>query len=155
MSATLQEKIDKRASVWEQMKALMDSATNGLDGQGQESYDRMEKEYDSLDSEINRVERHANREAENGRVDRTGLVDPAAGGSREDETYAQAFEEFVKNGLMDMDSDMRAALRQRSVNFTGKEIRNAGAVSPGSAGGYLIPTGFREVIIEKMKAFGN
>lgn len=156
MATALQDKIDKRANIWEQMKAINDRNVAGeATGEDLEAYARAEKEYDELDAMITAAENHARRELLNSGAADKLRDQPAAEDDRDEQAYAKAFEMFVKNGLTDMEPEARAALRGRSVNFNAKEIRNAGATSPGSAGGYLIPTGFREVIIEKMKAFGN
>lgn len=157
--ATLQELRDKRANTWENMKEVMDSATDdGLDAQATEKYDRLEAAFDKLDADITRQEKHEARAVNLSKVDRSGVVAPdglsAADSADVEAVYNDAFKIFLRNGMLDLDSDQRAALRAGYVKVDGKEIRAAGGVGSGTGGGYLVPTGFRDLIIEKQKAFG-
>lgn len=159
--ATTQELRDKRANTWEQMKATMDSAGDQtLDAQGQEKYDKLEAELDNLEASIARAEKHEKREAEYARVDRSGVVapetfEPSAEADDKAAAYNEAFQSFIQNGMGDLSSDQRAALKDGFNAVSGKEIRAAGGVGTGAGGGYLVPQGFREQIIEKQKQWGS
>lgn len=152
---TLQQLRDTRANLWEQMKNVMDGADDatGLDAQAREQYDKLETEFDKLDGDISRAERHEQREADLNTVDRPG----GAGGrerepqlSDEAEAYLDAFSKYVVNGMGDLDADERAMLRAAAPAGP----RNAQGVGTGAAGGYLVPEGFRQQVIERQKAFG-
>lgn len=155
----LQTLIDQRATAWDKMQGYNDEAeTAGWSGELEASYDAAEAEYDKLDGQVARAEKHAERAAANSKVDRTGVVRPADDISDEAEesarVYSEAFQLFVRNGMADLSGDQRTALRAGFTELSGKEIRAAGGVGTGAGGGYLVPTGFRETIIEKQKAYG-
>jgi HK97 family phage major capsid protein len=60
----------------------------------------------------------------------------------------------VQNGMTELDPEQKQALRTGFVKQDAKEIRAAAGIGTGSAGGYLVPQGFRQSIVEKMKAYG-
>lgn len=164
MPTTLQLS-EQRANKWELMKEVMDTAEKEgrpMTAEEVQKYDKLEKEYDSLDTEVNMRKRHEERDAQNSKVDRSGVVDPDGGNGggdpdnmSVDEIYAQAFEIFVQNGMTELDTDQRRALRSGFVKQDAKDIKAAAGIGTGAAGGYLVPTGFRKQIIEKMKAYGS
>jgi HK97 family phage major capsid protein len=151
---------EQRANAWEQMKEVMDNATGEggtMTAEESAKYDRIEAEYDRLDSDIERAERHEKRAEQNSRVDRRGVVPADEDAPRDDdrsteEVYAEAFQTFVRNGMAELDNDQRAILRSRAMDP--KEIRAAQGVGTSSAGGYLVPEGFRQSIVERQKAYG-
>lgn len=71
-----------------------------------------------------------------------------------DVEYLRAFEAYARGGLEDMKSEQRQLLAANYVQG-GQEARAGQTTSPSSAGGYLIPPGYREIIIERMKAYGG
>lgn len=154
----LQQLRDQRASAWEQMKGYNDEAIEkGWDADLKASYDTAEADYDRLEEEIGRMERFENLNEKNSRVDRRGVVAPEGAGEPEplndaEALYLNAFQKYVAFGMGELDTDERASLR---ANFGGKDFRNAQGVGTGSAGGYLVPEGFRQQIVEKMKDFGS
>lgn len=160
--ATLQDLRDKRANTWENMKEVMDTAEaagRDLSVEERTKYDNLEKEFDRLDGDVTRSENHAARATNIAKVDRRGVVAPDGfepGAQAEDESaaYNEAFQIFVQNGMTDLDTDQRKALRTGFVKQDGKDIRAAAGVGVTTAGGYLVPQGFRETLIEKMKAYG-
>lgn len=66
--------------------------------------------------------------------------------------YARAFGEFLRHGMGGVEAEHRAILRKGFVD--GKELRAQG-VATGTAGGYFVPVGFRNKIVDAMKAFGQ
>lgn len=155
MTTTAQQLRDERASTWEEMKATMDA---GLDADGRVKYDRLEARFEELDADIARAEKHEKRDADNSKVDRSGVIpaDPSNEGDDDAKAvYDEAFKMFVQHGMTELSSEQKAALRTGFSAVTSKEIKAAGGVGTGAGGGYLVPTGFREQIIEKQKAWGN
>lgn len=157
---TVQQLREQRASIWEQMKGVMDSAESenrDLSAEERQTYDRLETDFDRIDVDIDRLDRH-NQRAENlNHVDRTGVVAPEGSETTEDERdalYQRAFQIFVQNGMGDMDREERAALRTGFVKSDPKEIRAAQGIGTTTAGGYLVPEGFRKEIVERQKAYG-
>jgi HK97 family phage major capsid protein len=152
---TTKELIDQRATVWESMKANMaiTDRTAELDAE----YDRLDGEVERLSTSIERSERHAARESEFTKVDRSGVV-PPQGGAPEgenvpaDEQYARAFGQFIRYGASDMDPADRRALQANAVS--GSEFRALG-VTGSFNGGYVVPEQFRNRMVEAIKAFGG
>jgi HK97 family phage major capsid protein len=161
MPTTLQLR-EQRANVWEQMKEVIDSAEaagRGLNAEELAKYNAAEKDFDALDASIQAAERHGKRAEDLKAVDRRGVVPggdptPDPDDKDDDAVYAEAFQIFVCNGIGDLDKDQRAALRTGFVQRDAKEIKAAAGIGTGSAGGYLVPAGFRAKIVEKMKAYG-
>jgi HK97 family phage major capsid protein len=154
VTTTLQDLREKRANVWDQMKALMDKGDN-WSGEERASYEKAETELDQLGADIERQERHQERAAKLDKVDRTGVVpgstEPGEQRGNEDDTakrYAEAFGAFMRHGISDVTSEQRQLLQQRFVS--GDELRAAG-VATASAGGYTVPPAFRAKIVEAMQ----
>lgn len=145
---------EQRANVWNQMTAIIEIPVENRSAEQEQSYARMEADYDRLTNEIERQERHEARAAENSRVDRTGVV-PAnrAPGSLDDATsderYQAVFGSFLREGVNGLNPDDQALMRS---NFS--TIQNAAGVGTGSAGGYLVPPEFRNTLVETMKWYG-
>jgi HK97 family phage major capsid protein len=159
MTKTLQELVDERASAWDSMTTINDRMSSAEKPAGEDvaAYEKAEKDYDRLDSEIDRRERHEAKAAANGKVDRSKVVGPDPEGLDDDgaaQAYAEAFEIFVRNGLAEMDQTHRAALKGGFKAYDPKEVKNAAGIGTASAGGYLVPPEFRRQVVERMKAFG-
>lgn len=154
--SNLQQLRDQRASAWEQMKGYIDAAEkDGWTADLTASYDAAEKDYDRLEADIDRMERFENKAAENSRVDRAGVVGPVNETANEDEgdgDYSRIFRAFLRDGINDMSTEdrkvMQSAFRQDS------DIKNAAGVGTGSAGGYAVPTAFRDIFVETLKWYG-
>ena len=154
--SNLQQLRDQRASAWEQMKGYIDAAEkDGWTADLTTSYDNAEKEYDRLEAAIDRMERFENKAAENSRIDRTGVVGPVAEADSDNEgdgDYGRIFRAFLRDGINDMTTEdrkvMQSAFRQDS------DIKNAAGVGTGSAGGYAVPTAFRDIFVETLKWYG-
>lgn len=159
---TTTQLVEQRNNAWEQMKAVMDAAeaaSRNLTGEERETYVRIEKDFDKWDGEIELRQRHEKNEERASHVDRTGVVPPAgdhgdADNRSGDEVYAEAFQMFVQNGMAEMDVEQRKTLRTGFVKQDAKEIKAAAGIGTTTAGGYLVPQGFRATIIEKQKAYG-
>lgn len=147
---TLQDKIDKRANIWEQMKAINDRNTAGTATQEDlVAYERAEAEYDAIDREITVAEAHERRalSVSNFAEKITEIDERAKASTPEDKAYATAFDSWMRGGLEAVDHDQKAVLRNGWVD--GKTLNAASTSS--TAGGYTIPPEFRDRIIETMK----
>jgi HK97 family phage major capsid protein len=152
---------EQRANVWEQMKEVMAEA-EGRDLTSEElaKYDQAEKDLDELGSKIERQERHDQRAKLFDGVDRRGVVPPdresVGGGDPKQETvqerYERAFWGMVRTGLTDLEREERQLLLGNAM--APDELRALG-VGTGSAGGYTVPQGFRDKMVETMKTFGG
>lgn len=161
-ASTLQDKRDKRAQIWEQMKTLLATAekeSRDLSGEEASTYDALETDLDTLGEEIRTAEasderrkRHERRDREFSRVTRDPAVIAPGEDAPVDEGYERAFRSFLRDGINGIDADARTALRQGFV--PGAELRAAG-VATGAAGGYLVPPAFRTRLQEAMKFFAS
>lgn len=156
---TIQDLIDRRAGLWEQMKTVLDGADSegrGLSAEEAKKYDDLETDLDSLTRDIDRLQKHEARKAELEKVERTDpeLVIP---GGPEDtpqnvvEQYSTTFGSFLRGGMGDLEPEQRKILRAGFVDA--KELRAQG-VATGAAGGFLVPEDFRNKMVETMKFFG-
>lgn len=147
---------EQRANIWSNMTEIMDRATDegrDLTSDEQTTYDRLEADLDRKEVEIERLEKHEARASRYETIDRSGVVAPAD--SEHDdvdlsERYVNAFRAYVTRGMGDMSSEERNALREGFV----APDRAAQGVGTPSAGGYLVPEGFRANIVERQKAYG-
>ncbi len=149
---------DQRASVWEQMKATMDLARSegrDLSGEEETTYARQEVELDKLDAAIAREEKFDARESAYSAVNLEGVIAPDGSHEEREEgvTYDKAFASYLARGMSRMSADEQNALQ---AGFRADDkISNALSVGTNSAGGYLVPPGYREEFIIQMKAYGN
>ena len=153
---TLKDLLDARARVFEQMKDINDRAKAGESKpEDDEAFTRAEAEFDDLSTKIERAERHEERQRLMDRVETDPIVnpgsDPTAERDQNEALYRDAFNDYVKRGLSRMPENLRAALEQ-GVS-TDPEIR-ALSVGTNSAGGYLVPPGWRNEFIVQLKDYG-
>ncbi len=144
------------------------SIVNGAEGRGSKHLNSSERErYDRLVAQWDR--QSAALEASEGRA----LTDPSPGarisdftleelrdtltmrpGARRDVTpEGRAFTNYLRRGMEGLDADDRQIMRARFQDVGG--IRNAQTTTPGSGGGYLVPTGFSEKLAIAMKWYGG
>lgn len=155
----LNDYINRRASNWDAMTKILDDAAAAkreLTGEETEKYERLEKDVDADSKHIDRLERHAKLDANFKKVETDPIVTPPAegraAGVQNDERYAEAFDIFLRFGMEDLDQDQRRLIR---AGFQPDKELRAQAKGSSAAGGYLVPEGYRNKLIEVMKAFGN
>jgi HK97 family phage major capsid protein len=155
--ATAQELRDKRASVWEKMKEIMDR--NGdMTAEDRAAYDNAEAELESLGEQVERQERHEARAAQLNTVDRSELVvgsdsDNHRSVDESNERYTRAFDGYLRGvALSEMDPSDAKALRTGWRQDS--ESRALGVASP-AAGGYLAPAQFDTQLRETILTYSN
>lgn len=152
----LNELLDARARVWEQMKEINDRAKAGetLSSEDDEAFTRAEGEFDDLSKKIERAQRHDERARLMDTVETDGIVNPGTPDERSEteaeKAYRDAFVAFCRHGMSQLDGEQRKVLQ---AGFVPGEQRAQG-VGTNSAGGYLVPAGFRANLIRAMKAYG-
>lgn len=151
--ASVQKLREERAGIWEQMKAIMDTADQEgrpRTAEENQTYDRLEKDLDAKGDEITRQEAFDKRTEEFARVDRSGVVPPEDAdpdlGDEPAKGYTDAFNRYLRNGMGALDASDQRTLQAGFV----KGPQNAGGVGTGSAGGYTVPPAFRQKIVERM-----
>ena len=155
MNERLRKLLEAQARTWEQMKDIRDRADeNGLiRGEDEESWTRANAEIDKIGQQIAEEERALRLDT----VDRSRLTPPTEQEEEReeataDERYADAFAQFVRHGISDLDNEQRSVLRGGFV--AGQELRALGVGTP-SAGGYLAPTNWRDRIIAAADTIAN
>jgi HK97 family phage major capsid protein len=144
---------EQRANIWSQMTEIMDLAERedrGLTVEEQTKYDAAEADLDRLGNELARAEKHEARKAEYAQVDRRGVVTPDVTPDEPQDTYESAFYGYLKGGMARLTNDQRLVLEKGAG-----EIQNALSVGTNTAGGYLVPPGYRDEFIVQMKNYGR
>lgn len=153
--ADLAKLLEQRAQTWNKMQAIIDLPERTADDNV--AYDRMETEVDSISAEIDRMERHEAKAKAFDSVDRRGVVAPQNGVVRADEAdpaerYDNAFGAYLRGGMLNLRGDDRTVLENAGGDLNG--FRNALSVGTSTAGGYLVPPGWRDEFIVQMKDYG-
>lgn len=152
--ADLAKLLEQRAQTWHQMKAIIDKDVRTVEDN--KAYDEMEAEVDKISAEIERVERHEAKAKAFEAVDRRGVVAPNNAVVRSDdsplERYENAFGAYLRGGERNLRGDDRAVLENAGGDLNG--FRNALSVGTNSAGGFLVPPGWRDEFIIQMKEYG-
>lgn len=158
MSTMLKRKIDEQNKLWTRMQEIQSAAEKeGRDWTAEErvNWDAANTDIDIVSADIERLERMANLESVDYRqvLQGSGTDEPGdTGGSaeeRETAAYETAFGQFVRGG-----TDFCTAEQRQLLLAHRAESRDLGVTTP-SAGGYLVPPGYRAVMTETMKAFGG
>ena len=144
---------EQRATLWEQMKDVMDVANReGRDLTAEEAtkYDRIEAEFDRLEADVERQERHEARSEGSERMARIGGsgIDLSKEVEEPRDEYAAAFAAYVRNEPLDY-----AQQKALQAGFD-TSIKNAAGVGTGAAGGYTVPPEFRDKFVETQKYYG-
>ena len=127
----LQALMDKRAKLFESMKALVDKGEDSWNAETKEKYTKMEADFDALTEQISAMQKLKDFEDRLNEPVRKPITDePQAKGVKADE-YKAAFEAFIKGKLT---PDFKAALN------TGVD----------SEGGYVVPVEYQKKVIEKL-----
>jgi HK97 family phage major capsid protein len=158
---TTQELRERRANVWSQMKEVIDLAERegrDLSAEERAKYDSAEKDLDQIGEDITLREKHEEREREFSKVDRREVVPPARGDDpkspeQRQKAYASVFTEFVRRGAGRM-SDQNLATLETGMADLGDEARALG-IGTNTAGGYVVPAGFRDELIRTTKTYGG
>lgn len=142
---------EQRATLWEQMKDVMDVANReGRDLTAEEAtkYDRIEAEFDRLEADVERQERHEARSEGSERMARISSIDLSKEIDEPRDEYAAAFSAYIRNEPLDY-----AQQKALQAGFD-TSIKNAAGAGAGAAGGYTVPPEFRDKFVETQKYFG-
>ncbi len=134
---TVQELMNKRANLWNQAKSHLDNAkrdANGfLSAEDAATYDKMEKDLQNYDSEINRLKAAEERERNLSQDTSDPLVSSPVGADnktgRASKEYSQAFWNMMRN---------------KGV------VSNALQIGTGAEGGFLVPDEFDKTLVEAL-----
>jgi len=153
----------KRANLWEQAKAIHESAkteSRDLSAEEREQWDKLNAEIDGLKAQIDREERHEQLEAE---LAAKNTRQAATDGEQEDRRgqpvtataeYRDAYRSYLRGGMSELAPDQRAMLRNGHSSLTGAEARALG-VGAGPTGGFTVPDEDMRPIIDARLALGG
>lgn len=152
---TLRDLQEKRAQIWERMKEIRDRVdTDGLmSAEDEAAWDAAEADLERYSKQIEREERSSNFQGLD-IVDRGGIA-PLTSDITEvtpEDTYRDAFDRYVRDGMGGLEAEQRQVLMRGFV--PGSELRAQG-VGTATAGGYLVPQGFRNDLVRTMSRYGG
>lgn len=158
-SNRLQTLLEERANIWSQMTEVIDEAEKAgrdLSAEERQKYEAAEKDLEAKTKAIDTLQRHADHARSMEQVERDPIVngggEVVVEGGGEAEAYRTAFRSYLRYGMEELSTEQKQILRKGFVDS--KELRAQG-VGTNSAGGYLVPAGFRDNLIRTMKAYGS
>lgn len=155
---TINDLLARRARTWEEyQETLSKGGDDGFDDETRQKLDRMDADIRSTTEDIDRLESAAELDKRFSAVDRDNAPGiEGAGGAGSEPTgadkYAEAFRAFMRGGNDGVTAEQRQLLQGGFVS--GTELRAQG-VATGAAGGFLVPEGFRNKLVETLKYFGS
>ncbi len=142
---TIQKLIDKRASLWHEIKGLESDLVQGkFTPELDEKFERMDKEYQRLDKQIKANEMAAAEDARAAAAAGTTL--PNASQKDETELRKEVFAKWMRKGMGGL-SPVEQDMMQNYKNAAQQTITTSG-------GGYIIPEDFSGQVSETMKYYG-
>lgn len=147
---------EKNARLSNDMHAIVDKAkaenNRGLTSEEREKFHNLETEYTSNEESIKLADR-SEQISNDLRAEPTDKIIATIGevipkGKEKDPKHAKAFSGFLRNGLEGLAPEDRQLMSAKFMNA-------AQTTGTGSAGGYLVPTGFSDQLEQAMKWFGG
>ena len=139
---TKQELVTKRANLWNAMNSFLDSHRNTsgvLSVEDDAKYTDMEKEFDALTKEINRLDRKDAIENELNKPVNNPIVNTPVNGGEE---------EKPGRGSKNYKKSFWNAMRSKTVR---PDVQDALQVGTDSEGGYLVPDEFEKTLVEALE----
>lgn len=153
MSTMLKRKIDEQNRLWTRMQEIQKAAEDeSRDWTAEErtNWDKASADIDVVSGDIERLERANQLDTIDYRQVVAGGETPETPSAEAREAkFSEAFGRYLRGGIDYCTSDQRQLMHQAQA-----EVRAQGITTP-SAGGYLVPDGFRTTMTETMKAFGG
>ena len=166
--AKLKELVAKRNELWAEMQAVAERGFE--DPLNREQYEKLETELDEVvEPEITSVITHLERTKAFADRSDVPVETPEEGSGIQDdptsdERYAEIFDQWLRHGVRSLDPEERTVMQSRAEAIDGsfsaalsgasEEERALGTVS-GTAGGFTVPEGFWNQIVEARLAFGG
>jgi len=154
MSTVLELK-EKRAELWERMKAMVDATeaeNRNMTAEEEANWTAANTDIEAMDQRIARqeqLERTPATRTQN-RLETANLAAPVS--LRATPEYAKAFESYVRcERQVDLDPESRSILRGGYQAFDARAM----GVNVPTAGGYLVPEGFERRIEDAMLWYGG
>jgi HK97 family phage major capsid protein len=158
MNARLRKLLEDRAAAWSQVQDIQSRRERDGYESTQEDGETYTRALDDVDRLSREIENEERAERLRGVMDTPapGQGDTNPRGDQEGRDagaeYQAAFAGFLRHGMAGLDRDQLQLMQRGLVNDP--EIR-AGATAPGTAGGYTVPQGFLNRMVETMKSYGG
>ena len=144
--------IDRQNRAWKSMQDIKERAAaenRDMTAEERSAWDEAEREVDTAGGDIERFQRERKLDS----VDRDDVVTTGGGEERSksdvEKRYEDAFRRYLSRGVEGLDPEQRQILAQPH-----QELRALGTTAD-NIGGYLVPEGFRNKLVETMKAYGG
>lgn len=154
---------EKHLELWTRLQAIAFSDDEGLSNEDRDEFDKLHESASEVEKDLRRIE-SVIANADERAKDAARLEDLPAGvlgdakdptpeeqRAEEAEAYRTAFDKYLRGGMERLEADERDMLQAQFVEVD----QRAQATNPGSAGGFTIPEGFVNQIVEAQKAFGG
>jgi HK97 family phage major capsid protein len=161
----IDELMQQRAALVTEQRRILDRAegeNRGLTGEETAEYERMDSEFATLETRIERLkdQRERQRSLAEAEAKRGGVFDPNRDGdpnaSEAQRAYSAAFDRYLRHGMQELTDGERALLRKgfATADEDGGEARDlsAGVVANG---GYTVPQGFYNKLVNKLELVSN
>jgi HK97 family phage major capsid protein len=152
MSDKIKRLYEERAKAWsavQDIRQRLEQDGYDLTTEDQETWNRGLDDVERIDGEIRSEERSARLERVEASTDARDARPSGNPTGGDDAAYTRAFGNFLRRGISGVRGEDRDLLE---ANF--EELRAQGAGTDG-AGGYTVPEGFRNKMVETMKAYGG
>jgi len=133
----------------------------GLNNREVELWNKLADAHSALCDKIEKAE--AGRPRNSGNVSGLGSLEeiqdtmrlsPAAWRERRSDPHARAFSNFLRGGMEGLEADEKQLMRGKFADGAPVSFRNAQSTTT-TQGGYLVPQGFSDQLMEAMKWFGG
>jgi HK97 family phage major capsid protein len=140
----------QRANIANQMKDLMDRAEQekrSLSADENVQFDRMDKEAEELRGQIERLEKFEDLQSSvSGHENRFKANDLE---NKSKPEYRDVFKKWIVGGMENLGQE------ERNILFSNRSEERALSVGTATAGGYTVPQGFYDTLIQAQKFFGG
>lgn len=141
--------------IWERMQAIDAAAPDGVfDAEQRVNWDKADADLTKLCEARDIQERIGTIGTDLERVDRSSIIvlDAPETKRTAEADYEDAFTQWTRWGQTGLNAEQRGIMQSRVAQMP-NEVRAQSTTT--TAGGYLIPQGFRDVLIETLKYYGG
>lgn len=154
----LQKLREERAGLFKEngeLLALVGKEARPLSADEQGTYDARDARIESLGATITRSESHAKLETDMEEISEHAPVTTTGDEARDARAaeYASVFAAYLRRGVRGMTTAQEEMLFE-AASPANPELRAQG-ITTGASGGFLVPQGFRGIMVEALKSFGG
>lgn len=147
--------VEEQQRLWSRMQEIQrnaDSEDRDWTAEERTNWDAANTRLDEVSGDIERADRAAHLETVDYRQVIQAVDEPEKTPDPEEQVraYDQAFDQYVRRGMSRCTPEQQQLLERNFI-----QENRAQGVGTDTAGGYLVPKGFRAVMTESMKAYGG